>query len=77
MQARIGAFDYIGSRVGWWVVELKRQIQERDGGERRAIKNLRRMVSERGALWTMARAVLDRRPHVLHVLPHLSWFGVL
>ena len=77
LQAQVAALDYIGSRLGWWAAELRSQILERDGSERRAIKNLKRMIFERGAVWTMARAFLDRRQHVLHVLPHLSWFGAL
>lgn len=77
LQARSATFGYIGSRAGWWASALRSQIVERDGGERRAIKNLKRMMFEGGAVGRMARAFLHRGRHLVHVLPHLSWFGSL
>jgi hypothetical protein len=35
------------------------------------------MLFEAGAAARRARAFLDRGRHVVHVLPHLSWFGLL
>ena len=75
LQARSTTFGYIGSRAGWWVSAFRSQIVERDGGERRAIKNLKRMIFEGGAVGRLARAFLHRGRHLVHVLPHLSWFG--
>jgi hypothetical protein len=72
LQARSTSLGYIGSRVGWCVSELKRQIEERDGSQRRAAKNLRKLIFERAAR-RMVRAWLDRQRHLMHVLPYLSW----
>lgn len=74
LQARSTTAAYMGSRIGWWISEFKSQIEERDADQRRAVKNLKRLISERGAVRRMARASLDRRSHLMHVLPHLSWF---
>jgi Uncharacterised nucleotidyltransferase len=71
LQARSTTLAYIGSRAGWLVSEFKRQINERDAGELRAIKNLKRLISERRAIPRMARAFWQRR--LVHALPHLSW----
>jgi hypothetical protein len=60
LQARSRAFDCVGSWAGWCVSEFKSQAQERDAGQLRAIKNLKRLVSERGAIRRMARAFVDR-----------------
>jgi hypothetical protein len=73
LQARSAIFDHVGSRVAWGIFELRRQVRERDGCQRRAIKNLRRLIFERGAARRMARAFLERQQHLMHALPHLSW----
>ncbi|MGH6900292.1 MAG: nucleotidyltransferase family protein [Geminicoccaceae bacterium] len=73
LQARSTTFAYIGGLTGWWASELKSQIEARDGGQRKAIRNLRSLIFERGAVWRMARAFLDRRWDVMHALAHLSW----
>ena len=75
LQARSATLGYIGSRAGWWVSELRSQIVERDDGERRALKSLKRLMFERRAVGSMARGFLHRGRHIVHVLPHLSWFG--
>jgi hypothetical protein len=77
LQARSTAFGYIGSLAGSLVAEFMSQIKERDAGQLRAIKNLRRLVSERGAVRRMTQAFLDRQSHLMLVLPHLSWFLAL
>ena len=74
LQARSATFGYIGSRAGWLVSELRSQIEERDAGQLRVIKNLRRLVSERGAMRRMVQALLGRRSHVVRVYPYLAWF---
>ena len=71
LQARSTTLAYIGSRAGWLVSEFNRQMNERDAGELRAIKNLRRLISERRAIPRMARAFWQRR--LVHVCPYLSW----
>ena len=71
LQARSTTLAYIGSRAGWLVSEFNRQMNERDAGELRAIKNLRRLISERRAIPRMARAFWQRR--LVHVSPYLSW----
>jgi hypothetical protein len=77
LQARSTTFAYVSSGAGWLLSELKSQLAERDAGEPRVIKNLKRLAFERGAIRSMARAFLDRRRCLLHVLPHLSWLGGL
>jgi hypothetical protein len=72
LQAHSTAFGYIGSRTGWWLSEFKSQIKERDAGQLRAIKNLKRLISERGAMRRMARAVRDRHRHLTHVFGYFS-----
>lgn len=71
VQARSGPFGYIGSRAGWWLSEFRSQIRERDAGQLRAIKNLRRLVSEPGAISRMAQAFCDRKADLMHILPPL------
>jgi hypothetical protein len=77
LQARSTTFRCIGARAGDWVSAIRSQLVERDDGERRVMKNLKRMLFEAGAAARRARAFLDRGRHVVHVLPHLSWFGLL
>jgi Uncharacterised nucleotidyltransferase len=72
LQTRSTAFDYVGSRAGWWVSEVKSQIQERDAGQPRGVRNLKRVVSERGAVRRMARAFWDRQRLLLRASPYLS-----
>lgn len=60
LQERSITFAHIGAFAGWCGSEVKSQFAERDAGWPRAIKNLRRLISERGAAWEMARA-LGRR----------------
>jgi hypothetical protein len=73
LQAHSRAFDYMGSRAGWCVSEVRSQIRERDAGQPRVIRNLKRLISERGAIWQMARAFVDRQRLLLHASPYLSW----
>jgi hypothetical protein len=73
LQARSTTLAYIGSWAGWLVSEFASQINERDAGERRAIKNLKRLLSERRAIPRMARALWQRRQHLFHVSPFCSW----
>jgi hypothetical protein len=75
LQARSTAFGYISSRVGWWISAFSSQVEESDGGERKGINNLKRLISERGAVARMARSFMSRRRHLMHVLPYLSWFS--
>jgi Uncharacterised nucleotidyltransferase len=74
LQARSPTFAHIGSRVGWWISAFRSQLEESDGGERKGINNLKKLIFERGAVRRMAQAFLDRQSHLMHVLPHLSWF---
>ncbi len=74
LQARSTMFAYIGSRIGWWIAAFRSQIEQHDGGQRKAIENLRRLIFEPGAVRKLGRAVLIRRRHLMHLLPYLSWF---
>jgi hypothetical protein len=73
LQARSTVLAYIGSRIGWWVSVFGSQIEGSDGGRRKAIKNLKRLMSERGAAGRMIQAFVSRKRHLLHVFPYLSW----
>jgi len=75
LQARWRAFDYVGSRAGWWVSEIKRQLRERDAGQHRGVRNIKRVVFERGAVRRMVRSLWDRQRFLLHVSPYLSLIG--
>ena len=66
LQARSASLDYIGSRVGWWISAFSSQIAERHGGQRKAIRHLKRLISGRGAAGRLARAFLSRRRQLLH-----------
>jgi hypothetical protein len=50
------------------------QIEESDGGARKGINNLKRLISERGAIGRMARAFMSRRDHLTYLWPGLGWF---
>jgi hypothetical protein len=73
LQARSTVLAYIGSRIGGWVSVFGSQIEGSDGGRRKAIKNLKRLMSERGAAGRMIQAFVSRKRHLLHVFPYLSW----
>ena len=75
LQARSTGLGYVGSRIGWCVSELRRQIEERDGGQRRVAKNLKELIYERAAAGRLVRAYLDGQRHLMHALPYLSWPG--
>jgi Uncharacterised nucleotidyltransferase len=74
LQARSRTLGYIGSRVGWWISMFTSQIEESDGGARKGINNLKRLISERGAIGRMARAFMSRRDHLTYLWPGLGWF---
>jgi hypothetical protein len=74
LQARSTTFAYVGSRLGGWVSTLGSQL-EHEGGQFRALHNLRRLISERGAARRMAQAFWQRQRHLLHALPYLSWLA--
>ena len=60
LQARSITFAHVSSFPGWCVAEVKSQIEERDSGQPRASKNLRRLIFERGAVCEMARSLMNR-----------------
>ena len=72
LQARSKALSYIGSWLGVWMSVLGDQVERSDTGERRAISNLKRLISERGVTASLARTLRGRRRHLLHALPYLS-----
>jgi hypothetical protein len=72
LQARSATLGYLGSRAGWWAAECKSQVGERDAGQLRAIKNLKRLVAEHGAMRRMVQSFLDRKSHIVQVLTPLS-----
>ena len=74
LQARSRTFAYIGSRIGWWVSAFTSQIDEPDGGERKATSNLKSLISERGAIRRIARAFLSPPGAPAHLLPGFGWF---
>jgi hypothetical protein len=74
-QARSATLDYVGSRIGCWVSLFWNQIKERDDGRPRGLQNLKRLISERGSARRLARAFLNRRQHLVHVLPYLAWLA--
>jgi hypothetical protein len=73
LQTRSPTLAYVGARVGWWVSAIRSQIAERDGGERKGIRNFKSLLSERGAIRRLARGFLDRRSHLVYLLPYLIW----
>ena len=73
LQARSKTLAYIGSRLGWWLSAFGSQLEKSDGGERIGIQNLKRLLSQRGAMGQMIRAFSSRQDHLLHVLPYLTW----
>jgi hypothetical protein len=76
LQDRSATSAYIGSRLGWWISAFLSQFEALEGGQRRAIRNLRRLIHGRGALREIARAFVDRQTHLMHALPYLTWFLV-
>jgi hypothetical protein len=73
LQARSATFASLASWAVRCVSELKIQLEERDAGELRALKNLKRLVFEPGAVWRMAQALADRHRQLFMVSPHLTW----
>lgn len=74
LQARSAMLAYLGSRVGWWLSAFKNQFAKSEGGERKGTRNLKRLIFERGAIGRMIREFARRQEHLLHALPHWSWF---
>ena len=74
LQARSRPLGCLGAQIGWWVSAFTSQIDERDGSERKATRNLKSLMSERGGVRRIARAFLVRREHLLHLWPYLGWF---
>jgi hypothetical protein len=74
LQDRSATCAYIGSRLGWWVSAFSSQFEVLDGGQRRVVRNARRLICERGAIRQLARAFADRQTHLMHALPVLIWF---
>jgi hypothetical protein len=74
LQARSTILAYIGSRLGWWISALGSQIERLEGGQRKGIKNLKGLFSERGAIRRLTQAFVDRGGHLVHGLAPLSWF---
>lgn len=66
LQDRSATCAYVGSRVGWWVSTFRSQLEVLDGGQRRAVRNLRRLISERGGIRQLVRAFVDRQTHLTH-----------
>lgn len=62
-QARSRAMGCIGLWVGRLATKLRSQIMERDAGRLRAVKNINRLLFERGAARQMVRTFLGRTPH--------------
>jgi hypothetical protein len=73
LQARSATAAYVGSRLGLLISEFTRQLEEAEGGQSRALANLRRLLSERGAARRMGRAIWERQRHLVHVSPYLTW----
>jgi Uncharacterised nucleotidyltransferase len=73
LQARSTMLAYISSRIGWWISAFRSQIAEHQDGQRKAIRNLKRLISGRGAARGIARAFLSRRRQLLHLWPYLLW----
>jgi hypothetical protein len=74
LQARSTTLAYVGSRLGGFVSAFGSQL-EHEGGQFRALNNLRRMVSERGAARRMVQAFRERQRHLMHALPYLGWLA--
>ena len=62
LQARSTVMAHVGLWAAWSATKLKWQITERDAGRLRAIKNVKRLIFERGAPRRMARAFFDQAP---------------
>jgi hypothetical protein len=76
LQARSRALAYLGSQIGWWISTVRNQVAERDGSQRKAIRNFMSLISEPGGARRIARAFLMRRRHLMHLLPYVGWFMV-
>jgi Uncharacterised nucleotidyltransferase len=76
LQARSRALAYLGSQIGWWISTVRNQVAERDGSQRKAIRNFISLMSEPGGARRIARAFLMRRRHLMHVLPYICWFMI-
>jgi Uncharacterised nucleotidyltransferase len=74
LQARSATFAYFGARIGCWLSAFWNQFEVSDGGQRRAVSNVKRLIHERGAIRRMVSAFGARQRHLLHVLPYLGWF---
>ena len=76
LQARSSGFAYLGSQIGWWVSAFRSHLDEDDGGQRKAVRNLWRLMSEPGGARRVVRAFLMHRRHLMHLLPYLGWFMI-
>jgi len=65
LQDRSATAAYIGSRIGWWISAFRSQFEVLDGGQRRAVRNLSKLICERGAVRRLARAFVDRQTHLM------------
>ena len=73
VQTRSATLGYVGSRAGWWASECRSQVRERDAGQLRAVKNLKKLVAEPGAITRMVRSFFHRqRDIIMHFLAPLS-----
>lgn len=60
------------SRVGWWMSEFKSQIEQTDGGRMEGDRESQEADDRPGGISAnMARALLSRHSHLMHVLPYL------
>jgi hypothetical protein len=75
VQARSATLAFIGSRIGCWVSLFWNQIKERDDGRPKGVKNLKRLITERGSARKLVRAFLNRQQNLVHVLPYLAWLA--
>jgi hypothetical protein len=66
LQDRSATAAYVGSRLGWWLSGFTSQLEVLDGGQRRAVRNLRRLIRERGGIRQLVRAFVDRQTHLTH-----------
>jgi hypothetical protein len=76
LQARSSALAFLGSQIGWWISTVRDQMAERDGSQRKAIRNFISLISEPGGARRLARAFLMRRRHLMHLLPYVGWFMI-
>ena len=62
LQARSTTIAHVGLWTAYAAAWFKWQMTERDAGQLRAIKNVKRLIFERGAIWEMARTCVGRAP---------------